>query len=80
MTVPYESGPNGGFVHPFTLLAQAGYPVAQALPPAVTHAASTGRALVGIAGTAMSQLADMQAGRQSQFVIFDLTARHPSAR
>jgi hypothetical protein len=58
--------------HPYVLLAAAGYQVPQPLEPNLAQALSTNRALIGIAGTALSQLADMQAGRPSTFVVFDL--------
>jgi hypothetical protein len=73
--VPIESGPNGidPFLHPERLLAAAGYPIAAPLHPAIQQAVSTGRAIAGIAGTAMGQLANTQNGIPQQMVIFDLT-------
>lgn len=71
--IPMESGPNGGFVHPFMLLALAGYPIASPLHPSLAAAVSTGRAIAGVAGTAMSQLSAQNAGIPHQLVFFDLT-------
>jgi hypothetical protein len=79
MVVPYEFGPNGGFVHPFTLLAAARYPIGahidQHTAPGVGQAASTARALVGIAGTAMEQLDILKNGRHPGFVVTNLFPR-----
>jgi hypothetical protein len=59
-------------VDPLVLLAAASYPMPPAAPGSLNHALSTGRALLGIAGTAMGALDALRAGVHPGFVVTPL--------
>lgn len=71
MSVPMEFGPDGAILPPGLPRHLFGYGPGP-LPQAIGQALSTGRAIAGYAGTAMSQLDALTKGVQPQLVINDL--------